>query len=57
MVLQHLWNATVLYKEDSMLAASAYDRDLANFFQTVEALKMCIRDSSGNPYSYVHGTY
>lgn len=43
MVLQHLWNATVLYRESSMVAAAAYESMLTNFSQTMDAL---IREAS-----------
>lgn len=46
MVLQHLWNATVLYRESSMVAAAAYDSMLTNFFQNMEAL---IREGAARP--------
>ena len=44
MVLQHLWNATVLYRESSMVAAGAYETMLVNFFQTMDAL---LREAQG----------
>lgn len=38
MVLQHQWNATVLYRESSMHEAAAFDANLRNFFDNMNAL-------------------
>lgn len=46
MVLQHQWNATVLYRESSMQAAAAYDGQLRNFCDNMAAL---IREAAARP--------
>jgi cysteinyl-tRNA synthetase len=48
MVLQHLWSATVLYRDSSMLAAAAFDTMLGNYFATVQALIRQARPKTGD---------